>query len=146
MTEAAQLGMKPMSPESSGWKTLPWSSSREMFSSPTSSMAQPRAIFTASRNRNIFTVCPRAERSTPFSSQPQSSQSSWKGSRSFCFRNRLYTRSTAMPVKAPAQSFTPSRGPRLPAAPGRDSRMGRASSEVERNTAISVPGVMSRPA
>ena len=56
------------------------------------------------------------------------------------------TWSTASPASAPTATFSPSRGSSAPARLGSPSSSGTASSEVERNTATSVPMVMTRPA
>ena len=92
------------------------------------------------------TVWVKAERKMPWCSQSQSLHSSSKGRSGARWGRRFHSRSVRIPNTAPATSFTPSRSSKSGSAPGWETRMGRASSLVAKNTATKVPGVISRPA
>ena len=143
ITLAAQFGISPTMPASSSPISGLFRINEAKCSSPTRATAMLIRKVVSRRKEAIFTVWKSAERSTPFSAlQPSCSQMSCR-SLPEAFPKRRSKASIRKPASIPAKNLYPRIFMISPGGTLRESRIGSISSEVERNTAISVPLVIS---
>ena len=140
ITDTAQFGIRPTSAVIKGCAKLPLNKIAERRSFPSRPIRSPRTIFTASIKTEILRVWRSAGLNIPpSSSQPQREHISIGCFLIFISRNAI---SIAKPNKIPIRSLKRMSFHTAPYDSGEERRIGTASSEVEINTDIKVPSVI----
>ena len=145
-TDAAQFGINPTIAANTGPNIAWLDKNSEIRSSPPISIKKFKTREHRKMNNNILNVCIKADFPMLFSQwQCSLSHIVWKSLYWMAFGRKRMTKSTINPVNTAVTSLIPRTFKMILPFTASDKKIGSISSEVDKNTATSVPIVMIPP-